>query len=1026
VTELALDLANDTATDRGIVGRRQLVAVQTFDIARLTSHPVALVPGAFVAVTGRGPRQDSNESGKTSFLAAVSLLLGDPEWRLTAGTGGAAAAQLLFQPEVAGVTAQRFRAAPHGYVVGLFADPDDPAASALAVWCRINASTPHLQVRWTPGVHLADGDSDRERHERADELWKAIGSRGELGPKSYVDALYGDTPRCLAYVARRGSLRSAPSLLQMDAGAFTPEHIGTALIALSGRAAAFETEAEQRQRLAAAEERLTAKEADAEHAAVEEDRQLEAVRHRDTARARLAEAAQSWRLHFARGYLDVLSQAETLDAQLADATVELEEREAEVSQAQQQVGDLEAEADLDEQAQQAGETAEDLRRRLEEARGAETTARVRLADLRPRREELVRRADGWAGPDAAACASRVSKAEESLGAARVTAARAVERRDAAADELEAILGGGGGRAGAVRDRLRDAGIDGVALLDAVSVDDHPGARAFWEPRLALYRDAVAVPVADLDRAASAVPPGTVLVTGDTAADPGLPMGIREAPAPTRGFLAAIAERGVDGTDPARVNDPVLGVTVVGGFTDPIAGRDARAASARTALDDWDRGVSRAEQAVRFATAALAQARDDLERARAAEDVTALEEDIRALEDEQKRADRQIQELQPQWTAADRQRVQAEARLQNHERDVELARTGAAQRERERDEAARAARDIETRRVRLAVAYWEQGWGEDADAAWQALADEPRSENRLRRAASDGLLAALTTLGIEPDGSGAPNEEIAQVARRRDRLADEPEGTRAAPSFGQVTAPLRDWLYARADLDRMTEDDITRLRAERERGLQLLRAECGDLRGTLDRIQDAVEQRIMQSLETISVELDRLDQQAEGFGADLQIVSVRPEGPRAPWRWRVTPRWRRAHGGPLVRYDNQTNSAREKLFTVHLVLAALLAAPEPQGRVLVLDELGDSLGVTHRRDVLRAIAQTAAVKRVTVLGTCQDSVLPDAAAVCGQVLYFSYPSRSEALNHPTRMFGFDADRRRVELTADALRAGRPRV
>src|SRR5580704_1699963 len=84
----------------GVIGTRQLVAVQTFDIARLTAHPVAIIPGTFIAVTGKGPI-DSNESGKTSFLSAVSLLLGDPEWRIT-GTGAASVEALLFEPVTAG------------------------------------------------------------------------------------------------------------------------------------------------------------------------------------------------------------------------------------------------------------------------------------------------------------------------------------------------------------------------------------------------------------------------------------------------------------------------------------------------------------------------------------------------------------------------------------------------------------------------------------------------------------------------------------------------------------------------------------------------------------------------------------------------------------------------------------------------------------------------------------------------------------------------------------------------------------
>jgi hypothetical protein len=43
--------------------------------------------------------------------------------------------------------------------------------------------------------------------------------------------------------------------------------------------------------------------------------------------------------------------------------------------------------------------------------------------------------------------------------------------------------------------------------------------------------------------------------------------------------------------------------------------------------------------------------------------------------------------------------------------------------------------------------------------------------------------------------------------------------------------------------------------------------------------------------------------------------------------------------------------------------------------------------------------------VTVLGTCQNSVLGDAASFCRELVYFEYPSLTEALNRPTRMFAF---------------------
>jgi hypothetical protein len=219
------------------------------------------------------------------------------------------------------------------------------------------------------------------------------------------------------------------------------------------------------------------------------------------------------------------------------------------------------------------------------------------------------------------------------------------------------------------------------------------------------------------------------------------------------------------------------------------------------------------------------------------------------------------------------------------------------------------------------------------------------------------------------------------------------------------------------------DRIARTRTQRAAEIDLARRECAELHEGLDSLQDAVEQRVRQSLDEISAEFDKLSRDAGGFGAELAITTSRPQTPQERWRWEVTPRWQRSQQGRMLPYDSQMNTAQEKLFTVHLVLAALLAAPNPEGRVLIIDELGDSLGINHRREVLRAIAATARQKGVLVLGTCQDSVLADAATFCDEVLYFECPSKTDALNRPTRMLGFDANGERVDLGAEQILAGR---
>jgi hypothetical protein len=94
-------------------------------------------------VTGAGPDGDSNGSGKTSFLGAVSLLLAEPQWCLS--SDGRLTRALLFKPESAGLKLEQgYRAAEYGYIAGVFAaSAEDPEADAVTVWVRIGASPPY-------------------------------------------------------------------------------------------------------------------------------------------------------------------------------------------------------------------------------------------------------------------------------------------------------------------------------------------------------------------------------------------------------------------------------------------------------------------------------------------------------------------------------------------------------------------------------------------------------------------------------------------------------------------------------------------------------------------------------------------------------------------------------------------------------------------------------------------------------------------------------------------------------------------
>ena len=94
-------------------------------------------------------------------------------------------------------------------------------------------------------------------------------------------------------------------------------------------------------------------------------------------------------------------------------------------------------------------------------------------------------------------------------------------------------------------------------------------------------------------------------------------------------------------------------------------------------------------------------------------------------------------------------------------------------------------------------------------------------------------------------------------------------------------------------------------------------------------------------------------------------------------------------------------------------------------MLIVDEAGNDFGREHLRQVLSAFAHVADAHGVTVIAACQDKVLEEVAALGAArlLLWFERLSDASALCRPTRVWGFDTDGRRVELTRSAVEAGR---
>jgi chromosome segregation protein len=1055
-----MTIAPDVPEERlGFIGSRQLVAVQTLDIARLTAHPVGLIPETFIAVTGMGPT-DSNESGKTSFLSAVSLLLGDPEWRVR-GTGAASVEALLFEPATAGAVVG-VNAATEGFIVGVFADPGEVLTTAHTVWMRISSTRPYLQVRHAPGIHLARGGTDGERHERAPEVYRSLGG-DPLGGTEYAQVLYGRSPRVLAYVATRGRVRSRPSLLKLDAGTFTPEQIGDALITLTGRAVLFERDEEDRRDLANKQAELSERIDKDKQQTAQEGEILRHVQIRDRLRGQAASGASLWSAYRARAVLDTYARAESASTLLVDAKAVASEISAE--QGRHRVT-LESLRDRD-ALRKAVSDAEQGLAHCKAAYDAAIRREGALDDNLSRVERQLRTnrtlAAGYDvsrdGTVAQRAADRDAK-EQGSRETRQAMDKARETVQQISDDLERAEQGQFGFAGQVIRALGPV-MPAVSLADAVRLA--PGTRAQWEARLAPWREAVCVPEGHpLSAVLHALRdlPGAIVVSPSEPLDhsddgqgnsvSGLPEGILSAPPAALPLLRLLAaQHGGDQPVP-HTSDLDAGIHVVGGFSNPIIGGE----DLRSHLHDRLRRAEDQENALTRRISILAieveLATATATRAAAAERVAALSpeasalakqlaehrETIPMLEEQHETAWKGQQEAERALAERDQNRTRinqliqgAEGRLRTKELEIERLTKSAFP-----DDVILAAWGRGLDAARAELRWPPAGRDEETpDKVWTeavppAMLDdtdgiERRSATTLAEAARTQLGMALSVLEHQAEGAGAPPADLRYTADQYLRVRQSGEEDLQGNLFDSTLAELRAWLDDGADRDHTAPEQVSQARFTRAEAIQFTASKTQELQNELHQTQQAITQRTMGALEAISQALDNLNRKSGGLGAQLDSEVLPPVRADENWRCRVVPRWRRNPGGALLPYDNMTNTAQEKLFSIHLVLASLLAAPYPQGRVLILDELADSLGAEHRREVLDAIATVAKQHGITVLATCQDAIMAEARPHCGEILYFNYPSKSAALNRPTRIFGFDSNRTRVELTADALIEGR---
>ncbi|GII92268.1 chromosome partitioning protein ParA [Sinosporangium siamense] len=949
-----------------VVGDRVLVAVQAVNVSRLSTHVVPLVPGTLVVVAGAGPK-DSNGAGKSSFIASITALLGDEQWRFA--SGAKAVSELLFNAELAaGAGGKQWASASHGYIVGVFGATGrlDP----MTVWLRINQEAPHLEIRWTPGVHVASGDSEAERVARADERWAVLprsAGKRDVVARDLTRVLYGGRVRCVSFLSTSVRTKVATNLLSQPLNEIAPERVFEAIAALTGLDSELDQEREARRdeyakRVGAARAAEHLREFEAESGAL-----LDTFDRRDRARVRLADALRCWRGRLAR--------------RLADAAGR-DERLAEEGERFQAAAETAAEAVAAVKAEVAQLKDDTLDRALAEARGSLTSLQARAArldadravaensadELRgaiPALEEVRRFADGRDVPGAerevAAARSRLDAALKALGVAD----REVEDAAAALDDAE-----GGPAAGQLR-ALAEAGVHASGLLDALDVAEQ--ARGAVQARGWPQEHAVVVDAADLAAASAALAglPGSVLVSA-------------------------------------------AGVSVTGAFDAVPTGREARVKAAEQRLHRARDAQEEAAVGVRAAEEQLAEAGRRLEGARAAVRLGELE--TRLAERRQRLAEltRALTEITPKVAEAERRVGSLDFRARTRDMSIERLDGRRARCEGERAQAVAGAARVAAEREALALPTLISEWGDSAGSAkeWlEALGDERTltAEEWWRAAERHFDHALRDTFPGEDDEM--PEELAFLLSERTGRTS------REQATFSAVCSVLAAYLRAQEEYERHQRRQIEAQLVTRRRDLAVAETGAEDAAQSTAVHRATLTAAIKARLTRVAEEFDRLDLAYGGYGATLDFpVPPAPADPEQRWSWKVVPKWRRGEGQGFVPYNRRANTALMDEKAVKLVCSAAIASSGGGHLCLVLDELGRNLGKEHRREAVALFRRIGETYGITVIGALQDDMEPYAIDACGQYVKLRRSSDAMPYNEPPVIIGHDVHAERVRTLA----------
>jgi hypothetical protein len=857
------------------------------------------------------------------------------------------------------------------------------------------------------------------------------------------EVLYGRHVRCVSFLSTSVRASATANLLAQPLNELSPARIFDAIAALTGVDREMETERASRTTEHTRREEEQRARADLEQWETE-TRIIEAgIAQRAQARAAIERAGVLWQGRSARLVVDGEHELAGIGAEISRLAADWDDRAGQVAKLREQLRELQ-----NDDAFQGYCTAAERRWKemSERDRALEVEERTTVRDIEDkarRRTTLLEQARAADGRDAAQAAQEEAAANTRLeDSLQACGARQHELTDA--ETARAGAEQGDDLAAGQLQRLRAAGLRAVPLLDSVVLE--PAQRAVWEPRLYPYREAVVVAAGDAAKARELLAdlPGSTVVRADapaapkkaratkttkssftseasatSAATPASNLPASPQDLPLTGFLASLAERA---GDPAEATDTAARVWVAGGFASPLTGHAARVEKASARVTAAAGRLHEAEEAVRQARSQLAVARGRITAAYAAQQAEDLWQDVTGLRDSLGDLAAQRAELEPAVRTARQEHAEMLAAVQTRSQQADRLRADADRLEDLQQRNATARADLTTRQAAIDLQARLTAFGGSIDEARAHLLALPGDRGRWSEqewtATSCAELDEVLTRCFP---RGTPEDEIPrEIAGLRADVRWSRGLAGQGEAFPVLHRSLRTYLAQTEQEDEYQRQRIARQRAERSADLEAARKGLREARQAAAAHRASVAEGIKAKLKKVAAQFDRLDTEYGGYGATLDFPEPEPPAePDKPWRWTVTPKWRRAEGQRMAPYNLRGNTAQMDEKAVKLVCAAALAGGTDRPLLLVLDELGRNLGKQHRTEAVALFERIGRDRNITVIGALQDDMERYAIDASGLYVKLRRTSDASPYNSAPIITGHDDNQARLALLRDWL-------